>query len=105
MQQPWSREAVARRVRDLIHEHDQDDLGAAALRLGVTESALREILDPALDEQNLGTLGALIRGYGVDGAWLLTGHADLASPAVDRDARVHASDLLFQIARESRERH
>ncbi|HMC55910.1 MAG TPA: hypothetical protein VKH19_12095 [Gemmatimonadaceae bacterium] len=70
---------VSHRVRVLLSVPDDRALSAAALRLNVSETSLRSIVQRPLGRMDMRTLAALVRAYGIDPMWLLTGRYDRAS--------------------------
>ena len=66
---------LAARVQGLIHGSYKGDLAAAAERLRVEEEDLRALVE-GTDQPHLGVLAALIREFGIDACWLLTGEYD-----------------------------
>ena len=74
---PTEYQAIAERIRGLLAAQDQD-LSAAAVRLGVEESSLWASIDPDAPCPRLEVLLAVIRVYAVDPMWLLSGEYDLS---------------------------
>lgn len=89
-----SNAAVASRIRGLLSgQGDPRDLAA---RLGVDEMALRISIDELSPYPTLGVIAAVIREYGVDPSWLLTGNY---SATAHREAlEASADDLLLKVA-------
>ena len=73
---------IADRIRGLIGGQGQS-LAQVALKLGVDELALRISLDDVSPYPTVEVIAALVRAYGVDPAWLLTGEYD---PEIHRAA-------------------
>ena len=73
----FDRDAIARRVRELLGEGAKD-LAASAARLRVDEIALRMSVDEMSPHPTVDVLAAVIRAYRVDPSWLLTGTYDVA---------------------------
>src|SRR6476620_7246169 len=71
--------AIARRIQGLIGGQDGGNIAATAARLGVSELSLRMTIDPEAPQPNLLVILAVIREYGVDPTWILTGEYDLAT--------------------------
>lgn len=86
---------IAFRIRGLIAGQDQGLIEATARRLGVTELSLRISIDDDEPHPTFEVLTALIREYGVDPTWLITGGYDVVSHriAVDAEARYAAMEL------------
>ncbi len=95
MKRPGDSE-IAERVRALIGGQDQETLEATAERLGVTEAALRMTIDRWSPHAVLSVLAALVRTYGVDPSWLVTGKYDPATHhvALEQGEGFRSSDLL-----------
>ena len=70
------RAGTAKRVRALISAHDGADIATVARRLRVTESALQNTIDELAPYPTVEVLVAVIREYGIDPMWLLTGTYD-----------------------------
>lgn len=103
--QPLDAKGLARRIRGLIGADDGGDCAAAARRLGVSEVSLATAI--ALDGAgpNLAVLAAIVRSYGVDPAWLLTGQYDLATHrnAMDDDS-LRVDEILRHLLKQGRAR-
>ncbi len=69
--------AVAARIRGLIS--GQGDIGEVAARLHIDEVALRISTDELSPYPTMNVIRAVIREYGVDPSWLLTGDYSAAS--------------------------
>ena len=70
----WPR--VAQRIRGLVVPSDPADLPGTAERLGVSE---RDLNDAVRERSRLSTLmvaAAIVRVYGLDPTWVLTGQYD-----------------------------
>ncbi|HEV8218265.1 MAG TPA: hypothetical protein VGP95_20585 [Gemmatimonadaceae bacterium] len=87
---------IAKRVRALIGGQDRETLEATAARLGVTEVALRMTIDRWSPHAVLNVLAALVRVYGVDPSWLVTGEYDPATHhvALEQGESFRGTDLL-----------
>ena len=70
------RTGTAKRVRALVSANDGGDTATVARRLHVTESALRSTIDELAPYPTVEVLVGIIREYGVDPTWLLTGTYD-----------------------------
>jgi hypothetical protein len=70
------RTGIAARLRGLFGGQDSSDLGELAARLGVEELSLRMSVDELSPHPTVEVLAAVIRVYGVDPSWLLTGEYD-----------------------------
>lgn len=66
------RAEIAARLRELIGAGIAS-IGATALRLRVDETALRMSLDEISPYPTIDVVAAVVRDYGVDPTWLLTG--------------------------------
>jgi hypothetical protein len=70
------RTGIAARLRGLLGGPDNPDLGDVADRLGVEELSLRTSIDELSPHPTVEVLAAVIRVYGIDPSWLLTGKYD-----------------------------
>ena len=97
---------IALRIRGLLDGQDQGLIAAAARRLGVSEVALRITIDDIEPHPTLEVILAVVREYGVDPSWLLTGEYDPTSHrrALDEEASFSKSDLAKLLMR-SREQN
>jgi hypothetical protein len=77
----FDRLAIAARIRGLLAGQDNGDPASAAARLGVDEVGLRMTIDDLAPNPTIDVIGAVVRAYGVDPVWLLTGEYD---PAIHR---------------------
>src|SRR5579871_6414840 len=93
-------QAVAARIRALITGQHTGDLTVVAERLKVSEISLRISVDALAPHPTLGVLLALVREYGVDPAWLLTGEYDPVThrQAMDGD-RQRVAEVLAGLAK------
>ena len=66
--------AIAERLRGLIRVQNSNDLESAARRLGVDERSLKTSIEGG--RPTLTVMAALIRTYGLDPSWVLTGEYD-----------------------------
>ncbi|HEX7020194.1 MAG TPA: hypothetical protein VF159_09305 [Gemmatimonadaceae bacterium] len=71
------RHAVAERIRALLS--GTDSLASAAERLDVPSNVLAMAIDDTVPYPTLELLDAIIRVFGVDPAWLVTGRYDSAT--------------------------
>jgi hypothetical protein len=69
----FDRAGIAERLRGLIGGQDSGDLASTAARLRVEELSLRMSVDALSPHPTMEVIMAVIREYGVDPAWLLTG--------------------------------
>lgn len=67
---------IAQRIRGLLGADEAADYEFASRRLGVSEVSLRMSVDELEPHPTLEVLAALVREYGVDPNWLLTGIYD-----------------------------
>ena len=75
----FDRNAIASRLRSLLGISGDVSFVAAAEKLGVEELSLRLSVDDLSPHPTIEVLDAVIREYGVDPTWLLTGHYDSGS--------------------------
>lgn len=109
----FDRTGIAERLRGLIAGQDNGDLAKTAARLGVEELSLRMSVDDLSPHPTVEVLAAVVREYGVDPHWLLTGDYDPSRhrSALENDTAVRESlrDLMtsgpFRIADLPREPH
>src|SRR5689334_10363444 len=73
------RHGIAARIRGLIGGQDKNDIGGVAARLGVAELSLRMSVDELSPHPTIEVLAAIIRTYGIDPNWLLSGQYSSAS--------------------------
>ncbi len=73
---------IAERIRGLIRVDDGGDVRAVAARLGVDEQSLRASVDGRAPLPTPAVISALVRVYGLDPSWVLTGEYDPASHRV-----------------------
>ena len=72
----FDRAGIASRVRALMSARDAGELAQAAQRLRVEELSLRMSIDDLSPHPTIEVILAVIREYGVDPTWLLTGKYD-----------------------------
>jgi hypothetical protein len=70
------RAGIAARLRGLLGGLETVDWGDVADRLGVEELSLRMSIDELSPHPTVEVLAAVIRVYGIDPSWLLTGKYD-----------------------------
>lgn len=73
-----SKAAIAARIRGLLGGQDSS-LTDAAKRLKVDEVSLRMSIDELAPYPTVDVISAVVRVYGVDPTWLLTGDYDAAT--------------------------
>jgi len=73
------RRAIAARLRGLIAGQDRGDVSATARRLHVEELSLRMSIDELSPFLTIDVLTAVVREYGADPTWLLTGEYNPAA--------------------------
>ena len=73
------RVAVAKRIRELVADPSGEYMDIVADRLGVTEDDLRVSIEGEQPHPTPEVLAAVVREYGVDPSWLLTGDYDSAT--------------------------
>lgn len=76
---PIDRAGIAQRIRGLIGEPDGGDYAGTASRLGVEELSLRLSVDELSPHPTMEVILAIVREYGVDPGWLLTGEYQTSS--------------------------
>jgi hypothetical protein len=78
----FDRAGIAERLRGLIGGQHDDDVAGTAGRLRVEELSLRMSIDPLSPHPTMEVVMAVIREYGVDPTWLLTGEYHSSSHRV-----------------------
>ncbi|HEY6220140.1 MAG TPA: hypothetical protein VIV65_08780 [Gemmatimonadaceae bacterium] len=81
------REGIAQRIRSLI-AHETHPASAAEL-LRVPKSELKAAVDPVAPFQSMNVLEAIVREYGVDPSWLVTGDYDIRTHVLSVDEGPH----------------
>jgi hypothetical protein len=71
--------AIATRLRGRLGGQDAPAIEQAARRLRVSESSVQTAIKEHEPEPDIAVLIAVVREYGVDPTWLLTGNYDLDS--------------------------
>ena len=90
--------AVASRIRGLLS--GQGNPRELAARLGVDEMALRISIDELSPYPTIGVISAIIREYGVDPSWLLTGN--YSASAHREILETNADELPLKVAQVAR---
>lgn len=101
------RPGIAMRLRELIFAADRlASPGVIAESLGVRESMLRDTIDATRPHPWIEVLLAVIRRYGVDPTWILTGEYDHAThrEALENDPSVERLLARTNLAREGKPR-
>ena len=89
--------AIAARIRGLIGGQDQGIIERTARRLGVPAMSLRMSVDDDEPTPTIDVLNAMVRVYGVDPTWLITGEYDAASHRIAVESESRRSEV--EIAR------
>jgi len=91
---------IAARLRGLI---GRADLAALARELGIAEEMLRMSVDEVAPQPTIEVIIAVIRQYGVDPTWLMTGEYDAARhrAAIGEDQMPSRSVIAALIAEAS----
>lgn len=94
---------IAGRIRGLIRIQDEHDFATVARRLGVSEPSLRMSVDIARPMPTVDVIAALVRIYGLDPSWVLTGHYDASTHrmALQSDMREIAIELSRMLDHET----
>lgn len=90
----FDRLGIADRLRGLVGGQDNGDLGETAARLGLEELSLRMSIDEISPHPTVEVLAAVIRVYGVDPTWLLTGVYDASTHRNSMDATESIAAML-----------
>src|ERR1051325_4661816 len=80
-------EGTAQRIRALIAREPQPASAAELLR--VPKSELKAAIDPVAPFQSMNVLEAVVREYGVDPTWLITGDYDVRTHVLSVDEGAH----------------
>ena len=75
-------EGIAGRIKGLISMSDRAQVESAATRLGVDQQTLRLALQQESPTATLTVLNAVIRVYGLDPTWVMTGKYDAGTHRV-----------------------
>jgi len=70
------RQHIAARIRGLLTGQDGGDMSVIARRLKVDATSLHMSIDEDAPYPTLDVIAAVIREYGVDPCWILTGYYD-----------------------------
>lgn len=73
---------VAERIQGLMRVEDEHELLVAAERMGIEARYLRESLEGTSRLSAIRVVNAVVRTYGLDPAWVLTGQYDAATHKV-----------------------
>ena len=77
------RTPIAARIAQLIDREESGNVAAAARQLGVSQRGLAKVCSGETRHPRVSLLQALVREYGADPAWLLTGIPAVDWPASD----------------------
>jgi len=89
----WS--GVSERIKGFIGMSDQAQLPAAAAKLGVEERHLRDAIRLQSRFSTLKVIGAMVRVFGLDPSWVLTGRYDPATHRVAMEGDSATIDALL----------
>ena len=95
----FDRAAIAERLRGLLGGQDNGDLGETAARLGLEEVSLRMSIDEDSPHPTVEVLAAVIRAYGVDPTWLMTGVYDATTHRNSMDSAAGIASMLREFIR------
>ena len=93
----FDRAGIAERLRGLLGGQHNGDVAETAARLGIEELSLRMSIDEHSPHPTVEVLAAVVREFGVDPTWLLTG-------AYNVSTHRHSMDGLHSITAELRAR-
>ena len=94
----WSTHDIATRLAMLIRREDAGSREEAARRLRVSIDELERFLANEAGPPRPEFLAAIVRAYGTDACWLLTGERDIRSAHLGGAARVEVAELLLAVA-------
>ena len=77
--EPFDRAGIASRIRGLLSNLNAIDRSIVAASLGVDATSLHMSIDEEAPYPTIDVIAAVIRAYGVDPRWLLTGEYDTLS--------------------------
>lgn len=86
---------VSDRIKAFIGMSDQAQLSTAAAKLGVDERHLRDAIRLQSRFSTLKVIGAMVRVFGLDPSWVLTGRYDPATHRVAMEGDSEAIDALL----------
>jgi hypothetical protein len=92
----FDRAAVANRLRSLL-VGQSGGLEDAAARLGIEELSLRLSIDELSPHPTVEVLAAVVRVYGVDPTWLLTGEYDAGTHRAVMEGEIDASRWMWNL--------
>ena len=87
---------VAERISALVTASGQENVAGSALRLGVTEPQLREAMSGRSRFGSLKVVTAVIREFGLDPSWLVTGEYDATTHRAALEGDRHEIDSLVK---------
>ena len=99
----FDRAGIAHRLRELLLADKSKDLGQIAAHLGLEEVSLRMSIDEDSPHPTVEVLATVIREYGIDPTWLLTGEYSSSThrSAMESDAMITA-ELRRQVSERPR---
>lgn len=98
--------AVSERIRSLVSASAGPDILGAAQRLGVSEAQLGEAVSGRSRFGSLKVLAAIVRVYGLDPTWLVTGEYDGTTHRASLEGDRGEIDLLLKrLVREASRPH
>jgi hypothetical protein len=93
----FDRNGIAERLRGLFSGQLSGDLEETAARLGVEELSLRMSIDELSPHPTIEVLAAVIRVYGIDPSWLLTGKYDAGTHRSAMEGEQDPADALREM--------
>lgn len=88
--------AIAARIRGLIRVPNDDELPAVAARLGVSERSLRMSVDGRAPLPTLDVVAAVVRVYGLDPSWVLTGQYNPSTHRIAPESSTQEIEIAMQ---------
>jgi hypothetical protein len=93
----FDREGIAERLRGLFAGQFNGNLEETAAHLGIEELSLRMSIDEISPHPTIEVLAAVIRVYGIDPSWLLTGKYDAGTHRSAMEGEQDPADALREM--------
>jgi len=96
----WSTYDIAARLATLIRQEDTGDRERAARRMHLSRDELDRFLANESGPPSADFLATVVRAYGTDACWLITGERDIRSAGLAPALRAEVAELLLAVANE-----